>query len=265
MIAYLKNIAAIFAIILLSVPLLHAQQRSGLGDYKLIAHRGGVVDSTTAENSIQALEKAVSAGYDRIEIDVRISRDSVFIVHHDRNFNRYYNVDSPVDSLSWSNIRTLQGTLCNRVHTLDEILSAASGRIKVMVDLKIPGNDTALHGRLVAALARYDLLDNAMMIGTEASTDFYRGKIALSCTRQQLEENVRRPGFHPSHYYLFSDKISAEDVQWATHRGIPVVGVINAWAQRGDKIQAGKLAAKGLLAVGVHTFQIDSMFDVFFR
>jgi len=242
-----------------------AQSGKGFGDYRLIAHRGGVVDSTTAENSIQALEKAISAGYDRVEIDVRLSKDSVFVVHHDRNLLRYYQVDSTVESLPWSRLRTLKGTKGNRVHSLDEILSAASGRINVMVDLKVAGNDTALHGKLVAALVRYGLLRDAMMIGTEASTDFYRGKIALSCTRQQLEENVKRPDFDPRQYYLFSSSISTADVQWASNLGIPVVGVINAWALRGDKLAEGEAAARALLAAGVRSFQIDSMFDVFFR
>lgn len=260
-----KTLAAILAVSLLGISLSRAQRGNDFGNYKLIAHRGGVIDSATAENSLQALEKAVSAGYDRIEIDVRMSRDSVFIVHHDRDLVRYYDINSAVDSLPWPRIHALKGSIGNRVHTLDEILAAASGRIKVMVDLKIAGNDTTLHGKLVAALARYDLLKDAMMIGTEASTGFYRGKIALSCTRQQLEENLKRPDFDPAHYYLFSSRINAEDVQWAADLGIPVVGVINAWAQRGDRKQEGAAAAKALLAAGVFMFQIDSMFEGLFR
>ncbi len=236
------------------------------GQYKLIAHRGGVVDSVTAENSLQALEKAIERGYDRIEIDVRMSKDSVFLVHHDRNLVRYYDREEQVAELPWSSLRGLQGTLGNRIHALDEILEAARGRIKIMVDLKIPGDDRALHGNLVQLLDRHELLHDAMMIGTSESTDFYRGKIALSCTRQQLEENLKRSDFNPEHYYLFAGKIAAEDVTWAKAHGIRIVGVINAWGFKGeDVLHQGQQAAAALTEAGVTEFQIDSVFDRLLR
>ncbi|SEA21453.1 hypothetical protein [Pedobacter hartonius] len=38
--------------------------------YYLIAHRGGVVDSVTAENSASALSKAAERGYRMVEVDL---------------------------------------------------------------------------------------------------------------------------------------------------------------------------------------------------
>ncbi|SEL26383.1 glycerophosphodiester phosphodiesterase [Parapedobacter koreensis] len=244
---------------------LHAQSDKIAANFQLIAHRGGVVDSATAENSLQALEKAIARGYDRIEIDVRMSKDSVFIIHHDRNFLRYYGIDTPVSELAWPAMKALEGSLGNRVHTLEEVLAAAQNRIKVMIDLKVPGNDTLLHGRLIQLLSRYDQLSDALLIGTDESTDYYRGKIALSCTRQQLEANRKRPGYSPAHYYLFSGTIRAADVEWATQHGIRVIGVINASPRQHDPLSAGKAAAGALKAAGVRIFQIDSLFDPFFR
>lgn len=234
--------------------------------HKLIAHRGGVVDSVTAENSLQALEKAIDRGYDRVEIDVRISKDSIFLIHHDRNLARYYGREELVSELPWSSLKELRGTLGNRVHTLEEVLTAARGRIKIMVDMKIPGGDRELHGKLVQLLEKHGLLRDAMMIGSSASTDFYRGKIALSCTRQQLEENLRRSDFKPEHYYLFSGKITAEDVTWAHNHGIRVVGAINAWGFKGDDMmRQGEQAATALIDAGVREFQIDSVFEPLLR
>ncbi|GAB4107899.1 hypothetical protein GCM10028791_03460 [Echinicola sediminis] len=51
--------------------------------YQLIAHRGGVVNEDLAENSMGALNEAIRRGYDMVEIDVRLTKDSVFITHHD--------------------------------------------------------------------------------------------------------------------------------------------------------------------------------------
>lgn len=257
-------LVAFLALSLLGTRRTYAQADKGFGDFRLIAHRGGVVDETTAENSLQALEKAIARGYSRVEIDVRMSKDSIFVVHHDRDFLRYYGNDTPVTAMTWSAMSRLTGDVGNRVHSLEEILSKASGRIQVMVDLKVAGNDTVLHGRLLQVLAKYGLLVDAMMIGTDESTDFYRGKISLSCTRQQLEANRKRSDFNPSHYYLFSSDIDADDVTWANRHGIAVVGAVNAWAQQGDALSKGAISIKNLSDAGVRTFQIDSMFDVFF-
>lgn len=224
-----------------------------------------MVDESTAENSLQALEKAIARGYCRVEIDVRMSKDSVFVTHHDRDFLRYYGDDTRVTAMTWPTISRLKGDKGNRVHSLEEILSKASGRIHVMIDLKVVGDDTVLHSKLLQSLAKYGLLADAMMIGTDESTDFYRGKIALSCTRQQLEANMQRSDFNPSHYYLFSSNIDADDVTWASRHGILVVGAVNAWAQQGDPLNKGATSIRRLSDAGVRTFQIDSMFDVFFE
>lgn len=74
-------------------------------DYRLIAHRGGIVDSLSAENSLPALERAIAAGYWMVEVDLRLMEDSVLITQHDRNFRRYFGVDSAVDAMSWLSIQ----------------------------------------------------------------------------------------------------------------------------------------------------------------
>ena len=76
-------------------------------NYYLIAHRGGVVDSTKAENSLPALKAAIKRGYKMVEIDLRLTKDSVLIIHHDMNFKRYFGVDKPVSETTWEEIGKL--------------------------------------------------------------------------------------------------------------------------------------------------------------
>jgi hypothetical protein len=45
----------------------------------LIAHRGGVVDSSYTENGIKAFMSTVSDGYQMIELDVRVTRDGILL------------------------------------------------------------------------------------------------------------------------------------------------------------------------------------------
>lgn len=74
--------------LILSFSSLFQIQAQSLKDYKLIAHRGGVVDSLTAENSMQALQQAVQKGYWMVEVDLRLTKDSILVTHHDRDFKR---------------------------------------------------------------------------------------------------------------------------------------------------------------------------------
>ena len=55
---------------------------------ELIAHRGGVVNSKSPENSLKALNEAINRGYYMVEVDVRLTKDGVLITHHDKDFKR---------------------------------------------------------------------------------------------------------------------------------------------------------------------------------
>lgn len=230
--------------------------------YKLIAHRGGIVDSTTPENSLPALQKAIQKGYWMVEIDLRITADSVLITQHDRNFKRYFGADSAVTSMTWEQIQKLRTPFGTRVMLFEEVLQACQGKINVMIDNKIQGMDSALFYRVIALLDKYNLRKNALMIGTDESTEFFTSKVRLSCTRKQVEENKLRPDYNPDHYYLFSSTISKEDVEWARKEKLMVVGVLNHRSpfspEAREKI---KSTAADLLKAGVRTFQLDAAFE----
>jgi glycerophosphoryl diester phosphodiesterase len=52
----------------------------------VFAHRGGA--ALAAENTIDAFDNGLALGADGIELDVRLSRDGVVVVHHDRTLER---------------------------------------------------------------------------------------------------------------------------------------------------------------------------------
>lgn len=240
----------------------HAQTLSKKKQLYLIAHRGGVVDSTKAENSLPALQAAFKHGYQMVEIDLRITKDSVFIIQHDRNFKRYFGVDRNVTDMTWAEIQKLKSSTGSLVLSFEEALKYCSGKMEVMIDNKVDGSDTLLFGKVVELLTKYKLQKNALMIGTDESTAFFTGKVKLSCTRKQLEENMNKPGYNANHYYLFGADLSKDDVDWAKQHDILAVGVINAWRYRQSnqpKLDAAKDAQR-LKATGLTHFQIDSEF-----
>jgi len=236
-------------------------------DYFLIAHRGGIVDSSRAENSLPALQSAVKRGYDMVEVDLRLTKDGELIIQHDPDFRKYYNVNRRVTDMTWdeiSRLRTDRGG--SYVLRFEEVLKYCRGKIQLMIDNKITGNDTVLFQRVVDLMEKYDLRSQALMIGTEASTPFFTGKIRLSCTRQQLEENMLKPGYDPAYYYLFGADLTKDDVEWAKQNNIMAVGVVNEWRYKRSKASEEQIAQdiQRLKDTGLKCFQIDSMFGHFF-
>lgn len=64
----------------------------------IIAHRGA--SAMAPENTLAAFRRAIEAGSDGIEFDVRLARDGVPVVIHDASLKRTANIDKPVSSLT---------------------------------------------------------------------------------------------------------------------------------------------------------------------
>ncbi|WP_436415010.1 glycerophosphodiester phosphodiesterase [Petrimonas sp.] len=232
---------------------------------KLIAHRGGVVEAGSPENSREALLKAAEKGYWAVELDTRMTKDSVLITHHDRNFNRYFGVDRQVSEMTWVEIDSLVSESGTKVQKLEDALQLCAEKgLNVMIDNKISGFPQPVFDELLRLLDKYNLRTNALMIGTTESTEFFTGKIRLSCSREQLEQNMRRADYSTNHYYYFGNP-TEEDAEWAKKNNIMVVGVINEWAlpkeseqQEVEKIQLN------LKANNVGYVQLDSKYDTYF-
>ena len=259
-----------WCLFLLTCPSFSQTSVSLKNGYYLIAHRGGIVDSTNTENSLPALKEAIKRGYNMIETDLRLTKDGILIVQHDPTFKRYYGVDNSVGSMTWNEISKLRSSKGgSSVLKFEEVLkNCRDGGIQVMIDNKIDGNDTILFGKVIALLKKYNLQKGALMIGTGASTPFFTGKIKLSCTRKQLEENKTKTAYSPDNYYLFvrPKDMSAEDVKWAKKEQIQVVGIINSFLYRqSDNVaEDGQKDIEKMIKAGITYFQLDTEFDAFF-
>jgi glycerophosphoryl diester phosphodiesterase len=107
----------------------------------VVAHRAA--HNNVPENSLEAIEQAVKLGVDIVEIDVRITSDSVPVIMHDGTVDRTTNGSGQVAIFSFKEIRKLKlkysdGRLSESiVPTLDEVLRSAKGRVLVDIDLKL--------------------------------------------------------------------------------------------------------------------------------
>ena len=104
----------------------------------VIAHRGDWRNAP--ENSLQAIQNCIDMGVDMVEIDVRMTKDSVLVLMHDETLDRTTTGIGEVsqwtlDSLQTLNLRNGLGRPTHhRVPTLEEALSLAQGQILVNLD-----------------------------------------------------------------------------------------------------------------------------------
>src|SRR5262249_51752688 len=126
------------------------------------AHRGEHLHHP--ENSLPAIQGAIDAGMDFVELDVRTTSDGHLVLMHDRTVDRMTNGHGPISEMTLADIRKLDlgvrfpGQFPDlRVPTFDEALALAKGRIGIYIDTK---SASAKH--LVAAIDRHDMGYNVM-------------------------------------------------------------------------------------------------------
>ncbi len=71
-----------------------------------IAHRGGAAEAP--ENTMRAFEYAVKLGFKYIETDIRMTKDKVLVIYHDKSVDRLTEGKGKISSLTWKQISKLR-------------------------------------------------------------------------------------------------------------------------------------------------------------
>lgn len=188
------------AILLMTPFLLSAQSRADSLRYVLThPEEGGVMVAAhrghwrgTAENSLEAIDAAVEAGLDIVEIDVRKTRDGVLVLMHDPTLGRTTDGKGRVSSRDYSYIRSLKlkgpGGDAYHVPTLEEALLRAKGRILVNLDMRI------------------SLFDDAYAVAHKTGT---LGQVIFKT--RSLPDKIRKVSSIPLDSILFMPKVPFND------------------------------------------------------
>ncbi len=234
----------------------------------LIAHRGGVVDEDTPENSFAAMDLALARGYEMVEIDLRRSRDGVAVVHHDTDFMRFYGDSRRVEDLDWqtiSKLRTVRGNY--RPLRLEEVVRRYAGRLRFMLDTKVGG--PAFLQRIEAILRSAGALESAYVIGTAESRRFFTGKALVGLPLGRLETAAEAGERVAERYFLFAHgrDLGAVELNRARALGVRVVPSINTfhYYDLPSPRATARRDTERMLSLGVSEYQIDSTFDVWLR
>lgn len=134
----------------------------------VVVHRGLWRDAP--ENSLLAIERAISAGYDAVEIDIRRSADGGLVLLHDDTLQRMTGLDQPPEQLDTAQLLALR--LRNRdggdgnaftpetLPSLEQVFELTRGRIFLHLDVK--------HRAVIP-----DVIALAKSMGVGAEVDFW--------------------------------------------------------------------------------------------
>ncbi|OZM77841.1 glycerophosphodiester phosphodiesterase [Pseudonocardia sp. MH-G8] len=107
--------------------------------FVLCGHRGNMAG--WPENTLSSFAGAELAGVDEIELDVRITRDDVLVVIHDRTAARTAAAPTPhlhtaIEDLTFDEVKSIDLGCGDRIPTFEEALDAT--RVLLQVEIKAP-------------------------------------------------------------------------------------------------------------------------------
>ncbi len=131
----------------------------------VIGHRGAA--ALRPENTMASVLKAIEDGADWVEIDVQETADDVVIVAHDSDFMKLAGVDLKVWDATMEDVAEIDigswfgpDYAAERTPTLRDVLLAAKGRAKVIIELKYYGHDVDLENRVARLVEELGMQDD---------------------------------------------------------------------------------------------------------
>jgi len=120
----------------------------------ITAHRGS--SGGAPENTLAAIEGAITDGADWVEFDVQEIADGTVVVWHDSDFKRIAGVDRKIWDVTQEELRDIDiGSWFSpefqdqRVPTLAEVLALCKGKIKLNIELKYYGHKDRLEEKVI--------------------------------------------------------------------------------------------------------------------
>jgi len=144
----------------------------------VIAHRG--YSGKYPENSIKAFEKALCAGADIVEFDVRVTRDRKLVVLHDSRVDRTTNGNGLVRNMTLRDVRSVLDRQGNPVPTVEEAVKKLRGKCVIKFDIKDSGSE-----QIVVRLIKKFGIEESVIITSEIDSVLLNVK--RMCSRIKTE------------------------------------------------------------------------------
>lgn len=159
------------------------------------AHRGLFDNKSNApENSLNAIRKAVEAGYG-IEFDVQLSKDDVPVVFHDASLKRVCGIDGNVWEYTLEELKNIKLADSDQtIPTFEEVLEVVEGKVPLIIEYKMDRVDTKVCELGNEVLKKYK--GPYCIESFHPFAVYWYRKNRPDVVRGQLSENYAREGKH---------------------------------------------------------------------
>lgn len=132
----------------------------------ILAHRGATQKKETLENTLASIEQAINQRADIVEIDVRMTWDSQFIVFHDFVLDRMTNWTGLVNTKTLKTLREVKLKNGDRIPTIDEVFKFIiklkksrkdAKQTKIILDIKDLNTGLFNYEKLIKKIKSYGL------------------------------------------------------------------------------------------------------------
>ncbi|MFX1257456.1 MAG: glycerophosphodiester phosphodiesterase [Promethearchaeota archaeon] len=103
----------------------------------IIGHRGA--NNLAPENTLKSFRKAIEAGADYIEFDIRQSKDGEIVIMHNDDIFITTGQEGSIKKMTLEELRKLNCGEGEKIPTLQELIELARGKIGLQCEIKVPG------------------------------------------------------------------------------------------------------------------------------
>jgi hypothetical protein len=149
-----------------------------------------------------------------------------------------------------------------------EYAAACKGKIRLMLDTKGAEHSEAFFASMINSLRKNDLLESALVIGSDQSRAVFLDKARIGVNREKLAAAIARDEDVGKRYFLFAhaQEIDDEVVALCREHKVLVVPSINTFHYPADEhLERADADIARLKKLGVTHFQIDSVYEKFCR
>ncbi len=128
---------------------------------RFFAHRGALGDGP--ENTLLAIERAIQAGAQWIEVDI-VAHQGRLLVIHEVSLERTTSTIGTVDDYSLNELRMLDAGQGEKIPYIEEVLTLTAGRAKLNIELKSQGSAGLL--AILLQSTNYGLLKPDLLVSS---------------------------------------------------------------------------------------------------
>ena len=139
---------------------------------KIVGHRGA--RALAPENTLASVRKALEYGVDEIEIDIRISKDRVAIVHHDREIQDATTARYDIRQYTYAELLEHKPDLAR----LEEIVEAVDRKVPLQIEIK-PGEPTLPVIKILQVYLSQGWHESNFLIGSKSQSTLMEAHHAL--------------------------------------------------------------------------------------